>query len=47
MLNSSRNIFVIILKLNFLKIQLGISIYEKHMCTKIKGVFLPKIRYFS
>ena len=29
MLNSSRNVFVIILKLNFLEIQLGISIYGK------------------
>ena len=27
---SSRNVFVIILKVNFLEIELGISIYKKH-----------------
>ena len=31
MLNSSRNAFAIILKLNFLEIQLGISNYKKHI----------------
>ena len=31
MLNSSRNVFVVILKLTFLEIKLGINIYKKHI----------------
>ena len=31
MLNSTRNVFVVILKLNFLEIKLGISICKKHI----------------
>ena len=31
MLNSSKNVFVIILKLSSLEIELGISTYEKHI----------------
>ena len=40
MLNSSRNVFVIIMKLNILEIQLGISIYTKQIPTSRVSFYL-------
>ena len=42
MLNSSRNVFATILKLNFLEIQLGISIYKNAYIPKSRASFYLK-----